>query len=81
MEAERKLVQKRCFSWETPRQPCIWGSILICEGVGSISNVSSPHTALCKAVPQGKRHLDRESAVYTAPRAEKCYFEISWFKM
>ena len=36
--------------------------------------------ALSKAIPQGKRCLERESAV-TAQCAEKCRFEMSWFKM
>ena len=38
-------------------------------------------SALSKANPQGKRHLDRERAVWTTLRAGKYKFEMSWFKM
>ena len=30
---------------------------------------------------QGTRRLDEKGAVQTAPCAEKCHFEMSWFKM
>ena len=35
--------------------------------------------AFSKAIPHGKRCLDREGAVQTAPCVEKCHFEMSWF--
>ena len=38
-------------------------------------------TALSKGIPQGRRRLDREGAVWTAWWAEKCHCEMSCFNM
>ena len=48
---------------------------------GEISLEKSICSAFPKGIPQRKGHLDRESAVQTAPRTGSYHVEMSGFKM
>ena len=97
-EKSRKIPAKLNFPSPPKNQEALKGDILKGTSENGISLWSSHLkwafalqfaldtsiiTALSTGIPQGRRCLDREGAVWTqkAPSRQQCHFEMSWFEM